>query len=225
MGRVAEARPVLEEGLRLLASKERKPRRSVYILDTGVTYLCMLAKVLASLGDFDQALEKAGAALELANSLEHPPSITYATFWTGWVHHARGDFAAACAPLDAAMEMSRKYGLPQFLEWSRLLRGSSMAHLGHFTEGVAELRLSVENQLSMRCMLERPFCLALLADALLASGSPGEALKLCDEAGELSQRTGGKSYEAQTLHIRELAIKAIREKTQSARTAQADSTT
>ena len=110
----------------------------------------------------------------------------------GWVHHAREEFAIACAPLETAMDLSRKYGLPQFLEWSRVRHGSCVAHLGKVEEGVAEMRLSVENQLSMRCMVERPFCLTLLAKGLLRSGAYEEALQLCNEALVVAQRSGGR---------------------------------
>jgi tetratricopeptide (TPR) repeat protein len=209
MGRVREARVALEQGIQLLASPQRKSRRSLYILDTSVTLLCMLARVLARLDLRDEALEKAQASLEVANRLEHPPSVAYATFWMGWVYHAREEYAMACGPLEAAMELSRKYGLPQFLEWSRVLAGSCLAHLGKITEGIAEMRLSVDNQLSMRCMLERPFCLTLLAEGLLLNGAYADALKLCDEALAIAERTGGKSYDSHTIRIRERILSKL----------------
>ena len=74
--------------------------------------------------------KKAQTALEIAKSLEHPPSIAYATFWLGWVHHACDEFALACVPLETSMTLGRKYGLPQFLEWSRVLYGSCLAECG-----------------------------------------------------------------------------------------------
>jgi len=169
----------------------------------------MLGRVLARMGLVEKAIEQARISLDIANKLEHPPTIAYATFWVGWVHHAREEFAIACGPLETAMELSRKYGLPHFLEWSRILRGSSLAHLGRLTEGIADMRLSLDNQLSMRCMLERPFCLTLLAEALLFSGGHEEALKCCDEALEISQKTHGKSYEAEAIQIRDRALRAF----------------
>ena len=169
----------------------------------------MLARAYARMGLLNQAIERANASLDVANSLEHPPSIAYATFWAGWTRHARGEFDKACDHLEAAMELSRKHGLLQFLEWSRVFHGSSLAHIGSVMEGIAEMRLSLENQLSMRCMLERPFCLTLLAEALLFSGAYDEALKCCDEAIEISQRTDGKSYETETTQIRERALRAL----------------
>jgi tetratricopeptide (TPR) repeat protein len=212
MGQALDARIALEQGIQLLALPQRKPRRSLFILDTSVTLHCMLARVLARLELREEALERAQMSLEVANNLEHPPSIAYATFWMGWVYHAREEFATACGPLETAMALSRKYGLPQFLEWSRILHGSCLAHLGKEIEGIAEMRLSVDNQLSMRCMVERPFCLTLLAEGLLFAGAYEGALKLCDEALAIAERTGGKSYDLQTIQIRETTLTMLKGK-------------
>jgi tetratricopeptide (TPR) repeat protein len=206
MGRTAEARVALEEAIRLLDSMKRVSRRSLYILDAGVTCMSMLARVLARMGKQDEALEQARMSQTIADRLEHAPSVAYATFWVGWVHHARGEFSEAAGYLATAFDLSRKYGLPQFLEWSRIVRGSCLCHLGTPVEGIAEMRLSLENQLSMNCLLERPFCLNLLAEALLATGARDEALRCCDEALEISKRTEGRSYEVETREIREWAL-------------------
>jgi hypothetical protein len=60
----------------------------------------------------------------------------------------------------------------------------------------------------MRCHLERPYCLTLLAEALVAEGNPAEALQVCDEALSLTDRTEGRSYEAETHRIRGEALQA-----------------
>jgi tetratricopeptide (TPR) repeat protein len=209
MGRTAEARASLEEALHVLESAGVEGRRALYILDPAVTLLSMLARVLARLGLREEAFEQARRALEIANGLEHAPSIAYATFWIGWVHHDRGEFAIACGILEAAMELSRKYGLPQFLEWARVLRGSSLTHLGRVAEGIAEMHASLDNQLAMRCMLERVFCLTLLAQALLDAGQAAEALRYCDEGLEIAGRTHAKSYEAEALALKQRALRML----------------
>jgi predicted ATPase len=100
------------------------------------------------------------------------------------------------------MALSRKHGLPQILEWARVVRGSSLAHLGRVEEGISEIRTSLDNQLAMRCLLERPYCLTLLAEALLLTNGYEEALALCDEALKIGSETQGRSYEAETKRVR-----------------------
>ena len=100
------------------------------------------------------------------------------------------------------MSLSRKHSLPLIVEWGRVVRGSSLAHLGRVAEGISEIRTSLENQLAMRCLLERPYCLTLLAEALVSAGCLQEALRLSDEALQIAHETQGRSYEEETRRIR-----------------------
>ncbi len=54
----------------------------------------------------------------------------------------------------------------------------------------------------MGAMLERSYCLTLLAEALVGEGMREEALALCDEALEFAHRTEGRSYEPETHRVR-----------------------
>ena len=107
------------------------------------------------------------------------------------------------------MALSRTHGLPQILEWGRVLRGSSLTHLGRVAEGISEIRKSLDNQLAMRCLLERPYCLTLLAEALLLVNGYREALALCDEALKIARETQGRSYEAETHRVRGEILRAL----------------
>ena len=200
MGDLAGAREALERTLTL--SPIGQFRGSLYVLDTGVTSLSMLARVLARMGFLDEAVERAVTSVDLAKRLAHPPSLAYATFWVGWIRHARGDHSEACRHLEAAMDLSLTHGLPQILEWGRVVRGSSLAHLGRVAEGISEMRKSLDNQLAMRCLVERPYCLTLLAEALLQVKGYPEALALCDEALKIGREKQARSYEAETNRVR-----------------------
>jgi ATP/maltotriose-dependent transcriptional regulator MalT len=64
------------------------------------------------------------------------------------------------------------------------------------------MRKSLEHQRSMRSLLERSYCLTLLAEALGGIGASEEGLAVCDEALEFARRTEGRCYEPETHHIR-----------------------
>jgi tetratricopeptide (TPR) repeat protein len=203
MGDVTGARDALERIFELSPIGEHRYCGSLFVLDPCVTSLSMLARVLARMGQLDDALGRAVASLDLANGLPHPPSIAYAVFWLGWTHHARGEHDAARDQLETAMALGRAHALPQIVEWARVVRGSSLVHLGHVADGIAEIRTSLDNQAAMRCLLERPYCLMLLAEALILANEPRAALALCDEALDLARDTGARSYETDTERLRE----------------------
>ncbi|MCC6589929.1 MAG: AAA family ATPase [Bryobacterales bacterium] len=206
MGDAAAARSTLESIFILAPVGDHNLRASIYILDPIVTSLSMLARVHARLGNFDHALAKAFESVDLAARLAHPPSLAYATFWVGWIRHARGDHAEACRHLEAAINQARTHGLPQIIEWARVVRGSSLCHLGQVEQGIADIRQSLDNQQAMRCLLERPYCLTLLAEALFHSGQIAEAQTLCTQALQLAAETQGRSYEPETLRLHQQVL-------------------
>jgi len=202
MGRLQEAREPLEQIFATYPVSQHVFHGSLYVLDPCVTSLSMLARLLAFMGYLDQAIEKAAASAGLATRLAHPQSLAYATLWVGCIHHTRGEHGEACRHLEAAMSLSREHGLPQILEWGRVMRGSALTRMGRATEGISEIRKSLDRQHAMRSLLERSYCLTLLAEALGGEGACEEGLGLCEEALEFGQRTGGLCYEPETHRVR-----------------------
>ena len=202
MGRLREAREALEQIFAAYPVERHRLHGSLYAMDPCVTSLSMLARLLAFLGHLDQAAAKAAVSVDLANRLVHPPSLAYAIFWVGWVHHARGEYEESCRHLEAAMSLSREHALPLILEWGRIVRGSALAKRGRVAEGISEIRKSIGRQDAMRSQLERPYCLTLLAEALAGAGAGDEARALCDQALEIGRRTEDRCYEAETHRIR-----------------------
>jgi len=200
MGRLVEAREALESIFATYPVDQHTFHGSLYVLDPCVTSLSMLARLLALMGYLDQALEKAAASVELANRLAHPHSLAYATFWVGWIHCTRGEYAEGCRHIEPAMALS--HDVPQILEWGRVVRGSALTRMGRAAEGISEIRKSLDQQRAMRSLLERSYCLTLLAEALGGEGAREEALLLCDEALEFAQRTEGRSWEPETHRVR-----------------------
>jgi adenylate cyclase len=209
MGRLVEALYALERIFVLQPVSGQRPGGSLYLLDPRVTSLSMLARLHAYLGYLDQSLDKASESVGLAKQLAHPPSIAYATFWLGWTHHARAAYDQSCRHLERAMTLAREHGLPPILEWGRVVRGSAWARTGRVQEGIAEIRRSLRNQQSIHSLLERSYCLTLLAEALFSHGAHKEALAACDEALEFGRRTGGRCYEAETHRVRGEAMFAL----------------
>jgi tetratricopeptide (TPR) repeat protein len=202
MGRLREGRETLKRIFEVYSVSDHILQASIYVMDPCVTSLSLLARALAYSGLLDQALEKAESSIELAQRLAHPPSLTYAMFWRGYIRQTRGENAQCCDDLEATMGMSRKHDLPLFLEWARVVRGSALGRMGRAEEAIAEMRRSLDRQTEMQSLIERPYFLTLLAEALVAWGARDEALTLCSEALEFTARTECRNYEPETHRIK-----------------------
>ncbi|SPF37496.1 exported hypothetical protein [Candidatus Sulfopaludibacter sp. SbA4] len=211
MGRLREGRETLERIFEGYPVGDHVLQPSIYVMDPCVTSLSLLARALAYSGLLDQALEKAEISIELAQRLVHPPSLTYALFWRGYIRHTREENAQCCGDLEATIGMGRKHDLPLFLEWARIVRGSALGRMGRAEEAITELRGSLDRQNDMKSLLDRPYHLTLLAEALVARGALDEAQALCDEALEFAARTECRCYEPETHRIKGEALLATGE--------------
>jgi predicted ATPase len=208
-GRLTEARVPLETILEQYPRGGYAFQEGLYILDPWVTALSMLARLLVYMGYLDQGIRRAEESRALAVSLGHPPSIAYATFWVGWIQHAIDAPLSACVPLAEATEISMVHGPPQIVEWARLVHGSALARTGRLSEGIAAMQNAIAGQDAIFSLLERPYCLTLLAEAHSSQGDYEAALALCKEALQLGRETEGRCYEAETHRVRaEILLRA-----------------
>lgn len=210
MGRLREARTVLEQIFIVAPLAQHEFRGSLYVIDPLVTSLSMLARLTTLLGDFETGRRMAGESLALAQRLSHPHSLVYARFWVGWILQTGGAHDEAVPHLEAAMELGQTHNLPLIVEWGRVVRGAALAQLGRRQEGLAEMRRSIDAQDAMGSRLERPYCLTLLAEALLAEGEAAEALVLCDQALEIGIRTASLDFQPEAHRCRGEALRALR---------------
>ena len=157
MGRLGEAREVLEQIFTIAPVADHEYRGSMYVIDPLVTSLSMLARLITLMGDVDSGRLMANESLELAQRLSHPHSLAYARFWVGWVLQAIGAHAQAVPHLEAAMDLGRTHNLLLIVEWGRVVRGAALAQLGRRQEGIGEMRRSIEQQEAMGARLERPY--------------------------------------------------------------------
>ena len=209
MGRLREARAVLEQIFTIAPVAQHEFRGALYVIDPLVTSLSMLARLLTLLGDFDAGRRMAHESLELAQRLSHPHSLVYARFWVGWILQTGGAHEDAVPHLDAAMELGTTHNLPLIVEWGRVVRGAALAQLGRRQEGIGQMQRSLERQDAMGSKLERSYCLTLLADALLAEGDAAQALGLCDQALEIGTRTESLDFQPETHRCRAEALRAL----------------
>jgi tetratricopeptide (TPR) repeat protein/predicted Ser/Thr protein kinase len=206
LGRLRESRQYLDRIFERYDPAVQPFHASIYVLDPGVSALAVLARTLVLLGETDEALRLVEDAVERARRLGHPQSLAYAIFFLSWVHHDRGDVAAARDAVTSAIGMSLEHGLFQIVEWGRVMRGWTLCEEGRPEEGVRDLRHAAGGLLAMHANLERPYCLALLGRGLSQLGKHDEALAAIDEGLSTMEHTGERCYEPEIRRLRAEAL-------------------
>lgn len=124
-------------------------------------------------------------------------------------HEVRGSLDVIDPLVTSLSMLARVVTLLGDVEWGRVVRGAALAQLGRRTQGIADMRQSIQQQEAMGSRLERPYCLTLLAEALLADGEAAQALALCEQALELANRTQSLDFQSETHRLRAEALSAL----------------
>ena len=200
-GEVAAARMHQEQGLRLYDPQRHRTHAALYSgHDPGVCCRYRAALALWLLGYPDQAVASSQAALALAQQLAHPFSLAIAPYWAAVLHHLRREASLTQARAEAAMTLATDLELPQLLAQATPLRGWALAASGHGEEGITQIRLAVYG--ATRPTRDRPYYLALLAEASAQVGQPAEGLEALAEALATVAKSAVCWWEAELYRLR-----------------------
>lgn len=142
------------------------------------------------LGRSRDAFRHVEEAAALAGQL--PYALAGAAVDRAFLHQFRDEPAAVREWAEGAAALAGEHGYPFRLVQARIMRGWAWAASGGGEDGVAELRGGLEAYESTGAFVEWPHYLGMLADALLRTGRPGEALDQVAEA--LAALEPGRSY-------------------------------
>lgn len=147
-----------------------------------------------------QALERAEEAVRRAQS--HVYSLALAQTQAGFLHQYRREPKLASECADAAIKVASKNGFPYWAAVGSVLRGWSLAVRGQSGEGISEIQRGLAGCRTAGVEMDRPYYLALLAEALLRDAQPGEALRVLEEALEIISNKREFFYEAELHRLR-----------------------
>ena len=202
-GELAAARPHLEEGVRLYDPQRHRLHAARYTgHDPGVCCRIIAAQSFWLLGYPDQAVASSRVALDLAQQLDHPFSLTVALTFAAMLHHYRREAPFTQARAEAAMALATEQDFPQQLERARPLRGWALAARGQGEEGITQIRQALAADRSTGATRDRPYNLALLAEAAAQGGQTTEGLEALAEALGLLATSGVRWWEAELHRLR-----------------------
>jgi tetratricopeptide (TPR) repeat protein len=106
-GEYSEAAKLLEQNLGLEGKLRAERLGTNLILSAASEYV--LCGALHALGQFDEAIEHAEAAVRIAEEFDHPWTLFWGLFHFGLVHLIRGDFPRAVRFLERSLDIGRTW--------------------------------------------------------------------------------------------------------------------
>jgi len=197
LGELALAREHLDQSIALYDRRQHHSLTLLYRHDTSVMCRFYAAYVLWWLGYPSQALQRSRETRLLAQELAHPFSLAYALGTASSVHQLRREAQAAQERAEAAMALSREQGFPYWLGIGTIRRGWALAAQGQGAEGVTQIRQGMAAFRATGADLNRPWFLALLAEACGKAGKAEEGLTALAEALAVVHTTANRVCEAE----------------------------
>jgi predicted ATPase len=189
-GDFTEAQTILEEALRLCDTQQHPEVDVSFGQDTFAQAKAALAATTWALGEVTRARGLFEEAIARAVETAHAPTLVNAHWFKAMLDALRGDADAALRDARKVIELSREYGLAEYLAqgmvlfcWARVRRGDS----NDSANGVAELRKAI---VAFTAKFWLPFYQGLLAEVEVQRQDVEQALTRIDEALAFAGETG-----------------------------------
>jgi tetratricopeptide (TPR) repeat protein len=151
---------------------------------------------LAELGEFGRGLALGNEAVEIAESIDHPHTVTIACFAVGILHARKGELEAARLSLERAVSLCRGRGIITLFPVSVSSLAYVYALLGR-REQVLELAEESVEPVAIRKATHPSFPYLWAGEACLLAGQTARASELAQQALGLARRhqeTGHEAY-------------------------------
>ncbi|ETW95109.1 MAG: hypothetical protein ETSY1_32020 [Candidatus Entotheonella factor] len=202
LGELDTARDHLERSIALYDAKQHHALAFLYGTDPGVVCCAYAAWVYWLLGFPEQALASSQKALGIARTLAHAHSEAAALNWAGVLHHLRREEQAAYEQAEALMALAKAQGFPYWLAEGRILRSWALAALGQTGEAIEEIHQGLAAYRATGAEIQRPYWLALEAEAYALAGQHAEALKAVNDGIRAVYATGEHWYHAELYRLK-----------------------
>jgi predicted ATPase len=202
LGQLPDARRYLDQSVTRYDPAAHAAHVFLYGQDPKVVSLVQQARTLWLLGYPDQALWQADIALLFAQEVAHPHSLALAHYHAAIVYQACRDLRRTQELTDTLLCLATEHGFPYWQSLSQILHGWTLTQQGQIDEGMRQLHQGLAAHEETGAALNRPYSLALLAEAYGAAGRATEGLVFLTEALAQVQENGGHFYQAEMLRLR-----------------------
>ena len=183
LGRLQAAVDLLDEAITSFERGGYRPRRLRLGIDARVSGLTTSGFFLWLLGYPDRAVTRADRSVELASQLDHPYSLAYAYYHSGFLHLWRREPELVKGRATSSLEVAENSDLPIWRALATCLLGAATSALGEPDEGVRLVTAGIDEYRGLRTPpIFWPLVRFTQASAYLDAGRRTEGLALIDEA-------------------------------------------
>jgi predicted ATPase/class 3 adenylate cyclase len=184
----------LDQGIACFESAQQGSRRFRLGHNPGVACFTTSAFILWMLGFPDRALERANAAVALAVELEHPFTMAYALFHSGFLHLWRREPELVRDRAVGVLDVVEDHDFQIWRAVGTCLLGAAETAMGREDEGLAQLRQGMDLYQGLKTPpVFWPLLLYVHSGACSRAGRTAEGLALIDEALEVAGPGSGKT--------------------------------
>jgi tetratricopeptide (TPR) repeat protein len=208
MGRLGEAREVLEHAMRLFDTSQESDRIAARAAgqDAGVSLLVFMAWVAWILGHADEAVSRMTAALEHADVVNHAHTFAYGWYYASVLHALRGEPETAQSYAERCLAISEQHGFRHWLGLSRSIRDICSSVRGSSGSRLDEVKAAVDEYRRAGYQLGVTVQFVLLCPALLHQNQPEAALELIDQGLSIVAHNCERFFEAELYRLKARAL-------------------
>jgi tetratricopeptide (TPR) repeat protein len=186
----------------LLALLDQGPRSiATGTVEHGVIGRCNLAWIHCERGNFGAGIPIGEEALRLAESLQHPYSVGYASMHLAGEFVLQGEFRSAVNLCERGLAVSGMGALGFLSPWLGAILGYAQLFSGTVNEGVSRIQKAIDAHAAMGFGSWRSWLVSMLAEGLLLQGRYEESEKEAQGALLLAQECGEQRAEADIYRV------------------------
>ncbi|MDQ4076999.1 MAG: protein kinase, partial [Chloroflexota bacterium] len=168
--------------------------------NSGVACHAWLALSQWFLGYPDEALKSVEQAFHLAQ--DHSYSLASAQAYAAWLHQCRREEQQVRQRAEEAIALASEQGFPYYSAMGTILRGWTLTRQGKGEEGIEQMLKALATCRAMGAEMDRPYFLALLAEAHSLNREAEKGLPVLTEALAMVRNSRAFFYEAELFRLR-----------------------
>lgn len=189
-------------GFALYDSHQHRAMTSLYGKNHGVACQLWAGMSLWFLGYPEQALQRTRKAMALAKELGHLYSLASAQAQNAYLHQFRREENQSQEFAEATISIATEHGFPYRIATGKILKGWALSAQRQTEEGIALLRQGIAGYKATGAVMDLPYFLALLAEALGNNNQEEKGLEALDEAFEIVLGSRTFFFEAELYRLR-----------------------